>query len=349
MPDPRRETVSASQVPALFGVSPWQTPFTLWHELNGTLPDVTEQDDDNERMFWGRTLEPVIVDTVAMKRELLVEWNAATTYARHPDHAIGATVDADIRHPSKGPGVIEAKCADWLIYKDRWTETTAPAYYELQHQAQLDVTGAGWGIISCLVGGNELHMLDRVPQMDVIDEIRERADAFIQSIRDGKEPDPLGDPIEDPFIIARWPGRPDLQPLDMRHDRDANELVREYDYWTRQESMAKKERAQKKTAILAMLKDHSVMLTHNHRLELNRVQIAESFIKLPMDLLQRIEMNIPSDDGTIAAIMGDCLDWHHVTRKAGVQNRITAKEIENPGEPAWGDDLRPDKVKDIWS
>lgn len=350
MPDPTRETVSASQVAALFGESPWTTRFTLFHELSGTLPDVTKKDDDDEdeRMYWGKALEPVVLQSIAKKRDLIVEPNQVQAYMRHPDHALGATVDADIRDPRRGPGIIEAKCSDWQIYKERWTDKAAPPYYELQVQAQMAVTGAGWGVIACLVGGNELHELDREPQMDVIQEICDRSDAFMEDVREGREPSPDGEPIEDPFIIARWPGNPELQPLDLTRDREASELVREYKFWTERESLAKKERARKKSKLLALMKDHEVLRVFQNRVKLNRVKIEGSFVTLPTEIAFVLEQAEDVGDELLYAIEA-ALDWSHVTRKAGTQNRITVSPVETDEEPAWGDDLIPDKVKDIFS
>ena len=50
MPDPDRLTISATEAPALFGVSPYVTPFMLFHRFaNGESIDVEE----NARMDWG--------------------------------------------------------------------------------------------------------------------------------------------------------------------------------------------------------------------------------------------------------------------------------------------------------
>ena len=181
MPDPQRNTISASQVGALFGASPYQTPFTLWHELNGTAPDISD-DDEDERMYWGKTLEPAILAHVERHLDLIVLPNAAQTYQRHETEPVGATVDAITMDPNRGPGVIEAKTSDWMMFKDRWTKTQAPPYVELQVQTQLGVRGATWGHIGCLVGGNEFHHYPREIQPDVWAEIVERASAFLSLI-----------------------------------------------------------------------------------------------------------------------------------------------------------------------
>lgn len=50
MPDPNRQTVSASQAAALFGVSPYTTRMALYHWLKDGTPI---DDDEDERMTIG--------------------------------------------------------------------------------------------------------------------------------------------------------------------------------------------------------------------------------------------------------------------------------------------------------
>lgn len=355
MPDPTRSTVSATQVPALFECSPYLTRFTLWHELNGTLPDVVEDaQDENERMFWGKRLEPVILSEIQRRRDLLVEPNAPGHYVRHPGAGFGATIDADIRDLTRGPGVVEAKCVDWLVWKSGWTDTQAPAHIELQLQAQMAAVGAGWGVIACLIGGNDLREYDREPDAELIREITERSNAFMQSIRDKVEPDPMGDPMEDPFIKARWPGSPVPLELNLFEDRDAMEVVRQYDYWTRSESTAKKERGKLKTKLLALAKDADSVRVFGHRVRISRAFVDESALTLPTHVLAALVAGVenapnhyPSEDFWDA--VNEAIDWHHVTRKASTRVTVDVKSIEADGTtPPWGDDIVPDKVQDIW-
>src|SRR6185437_11795560 len=52
----RKRHVGGSEVAALFGEHPHLTKFELWHRKAGSLPDPDLS--DNERVFWGQTLEP---------------------------------------------------------------------------------------------------------------------------------------------------------------------------------------------------------------------------------------------------------------------------------------------------
>src|ERR1700761_6912731 len=54
----RAQHVGCSEIAALFGEHQHLTPFELWHIKNGTLP--APYLGDNDRVFWGTTLEPAI-------------------------------------------------------------------------------------------------------------------------------------------------------------------------------------------------------------------------------------------------------------------------------------------------
>lgn len=53
----RRDGVTASEIAAVLGISPWDSPFSLyWQKVNGWTTD------DNEEMATGRRVEPVVAD-----------------------------------------------------------------------------------------------------------------------------------------------------------------------------------------------------------------------------------------------------------------------------------------------
>jgi putative phage-type endonuclease len=107
----RRKGVTASEIAVLMGLSPYSSPYKLYHQKLGILP----ADDDSDVMEKGRVLEPVIAEKFAA---LHPEWHVFGTgrelYA-HPDHDWQlATPDrlvlADRSLSSPGPSaVLECK------------------------------------------------------------------------------------------------------------------------------------------------------------------------------------------------------------------------------------------------
>ena len=132
MPDPNRQTVSASAVSALWNNNPYTTLYMLWHHFKNS---VSLDGVENERMTWGNRLERAILYGIAEELHLDVRPN--TGYRRAVDARLGATVDADCIHPDWGAGAVEAKNVDYLRWRDTWTSTTAPAHIEAQLQCQM--------------------------------------------------------------------------------------------------------------------------------------------------------------------------------------------------------------------
>lgn len=145
--DLRRQGVGGSDIAAIIGRSPWQTPFGVWTDKIGAGEKLA-----TEAMRMGKRIENFILDLweeetgeIAGKRGTL--W-------RHPVHeGMMATVDAIA--PTR-EAVVEAKNdASWS-----WDEI--PLHYQAQGQWQMLVTGLGKVEFAVLHRGNKLkiYLLD---------------------------------------------------------------------------------------------------------------------------------------------------------------------------------------------
>ncbi len=183
----RARHVGSSEVAALFDQSPYQTLFTLWHVKAGRVP---ERDFANDRTEWGRRLEPAIAEGVSAD----MRWALERSRVYHSKGRLGSTVDYDVVDHVDGPGVVEIKfVAEHATWKNDWSETRAPAHFELQLQHQLACTGRPWGAIAVFVGQTaSLKIYPRRPNPKVIEEIERRVAAFWQSIADRKSPPVVG-------------------------------------------------------------------------------------------------------------------------------------------------------------
>ena len=200
MPDPERKTVSASQLAALYGRSPYETEFTLYHQF--VNPDLLD-DKDNLRMEAGRRFEPVILQWAAEEMGLDVEPHDQT-YTRHPVHPIGTTHDANVREPNRGDGVVEAKNVDRLIYAQQWTDTLAPEWIEIQVQGELLALERLWGVIAACVGGNELKLLEREPIPEMQAQMIDLSNAFLARVNALDEPSVVGTEKEIAVLSALY-------------------------------------------------------------------------------------------------------------------------------------------------
>lgn len=208
MPDPTLKTVSASQVPALYGRSPYLTEFMLYHHFKKGMPIGFE----GERLTWGKRLESVILHAVADDLRLDVMAHPQERYDRASETLVGCTRDADTVDPSLGYGVVEAKNVDGLIFKKDWDDDHAPPHIELQVQTQMMVPHPTlgmpkWGVIAALVGGNDLRILRRLPDAKMQADIAKSASAFLKRVDKGDAPDPLGVEREVPGLKWLYPER----------------------------------------------------------------------------------------------------------------------------------------------
>ena len=153
----RAEDITSTEVSALLGLSPYQTAYELYHQkLNKDLGEIP----DNERMKWGRRLEAVVAKGIA--KDLDIEIRALNTYMRHDTvERMGASFDYEVINHPMGPGIMEVKVVDRLVFMDKWTEEVAPTHIEIQLQHQLEVMDREWGLIVALVGGNEPIIIRR--------------------------------------------------------------------------------------------------------------------------------------------------------------------------------------------
>jgi len=183
----RSEDITSTEVSALFGLSPYMTEFELFYiKSRGEITSIA----DNERMKWGRRLEAVIAQGVA--EDVGMEVKPLKEYMRHSDEPrMGSSFDFSILCPERGPGILEIKNVDGLVYRNQWIDDEAPAHIEIQLQHQLEIANVEWGMIAALVGGNDPKIIIRDRDRDVGAGLREKTREFWERVarEDAPEPD----------------------------------------------------------------------------------------------------------------------------------------------------------------
>lgn len=123
--------VTASKVAAILGLSPWDSPRSLWHRMRGDLP----REEQTAAMSRGHYLEPAILAWWRDQHGVVVQ----DEYAEQMTYRLGewaaATPDAVALHPTHGLVLVEAKSTsvEW--------DNELPAYYLTQVLFQLAVSG----------------------------------------------------------------------------------------------------------------------------------------------------------------------------------------------------------------
>lgn len=178
----RTQDVTSTEVPALYGESPYMTEFELYHhKLNKTYSEI----DDNDRMKWGRRLQDVIAAGIAEDNGWQVK--PLTCYARHStQRGMGSSFDYEVRFEDGVYGIMECKAVDFLQHRDNWIEdgenSEAPIHIEFQLQHQLEVLDRPRGVIAALVSGNKPIVIKRERDYEMGKKFCERVEEFWQDI-----------------------------------------------------------------------------------------------------------------------------------------------------------------------
>jgi predicted phage-related endonuclease len=284
MPDITKKTVSASQMAALFNLSPYATRWMLYQNFANDMPlDVKE----NERMDWGTRVERLILQHAADELRVDILPHDQGEYLRHPDAPIGCTPDGYCFDPQLGLGFVEAKNIDWLRWRDTWEPDRAADHVEVQVQTQMMVPHPvhglpKWGCIATLVGGNEMLLYKREPIGGVQDAILRETTLFLsEEVAKHQEPDVLGSAIELPALLAAYPRAVPpvtLTEADFDDPKQAIALARLIDAYmieADRASTSKKEVDRLKAQLLGIVGDASGAIVHGRMLELTSAAIKE--------------------------------------------------------------------------
>tara|TARA_R100001510_G_scaffold56921_1_gene63517 strand:- start:2686 stop:3654 length:969 start_codon:yes stop_codon:yes gene_type:complete len=196
--------VTASRVPALLGLSPYETQNELLRKcIAAENGDPAPRFEQNEAMAWGDRLEPTILETAAERLGLVdtnlfiedADWHPYLNFACSLDgigkaRLDGATITTD---PDNGIYVIgsdEVHAEGWGVLEAKLTssrpeERPAPHRGPLQLQGQMMITGLDWGAVCVLYRGVELRVFVYQRDDELCKRIADAIDEFEIRKRDG--------------------------------------------------------------------------------------------------------------------------------------------------------------------
>lgn len=273
MPDPELNTISASEIPAVLGVSPWSTRWIVAQRFLGhELPRA----GDN-RMDWGTRLQPLVLEAAAAEFAIEIEPNALNLYVRRGK--LGCTVDAWSTALDVGKGAIECKCIfDYQVWMRDWAGgRTPPKYVEVQLQQQLYVGDGNspfkWGLIVAWVGG-DLHFFRREPIPELWAHMEREAEQFFKDIAAGDPGEAFGLPVELPLLNALFAPVPG-KVLDLRADPRGEHyagVVQQLEYHAAEANGHEKGRNKHRAELAAIMEDcQELLLPYGIRVKATRV------------------------------------------------------------------------------
>ena len=176
----REKGIGASDVAAILGLSPWETPFSLWLKKTHQV----EPEPENEAMLMGHMLEEVVVKRWEMETgEKAIKASAADIIYVHPEHDfLRATPDRVIRGRKK---ILECKTTVTQIDQE-----DLPIHWVCQVQYQMYVTGIHEADLAWLVSGRYFGYAHIPYDEDFANFIAEKVTEFWNDcVIGGKEPD----------------------------------------------------------------------------------------------------------------------------------------------------------------
>lgn len=152
----RGRRISASRAAGIMGLSKWSSPYKVWCELTGRLPD---SEYNPIRFRVGHALEPLIGELYEEHTNREVFPHNQNHIRVHPIyHYITCTPDFDVVDFEKGKGLLQGKSA--VASKAEDWEFGCPPDYKAQLNHELLVCGRKWGSLAVIVGNNSFRYID---------------------------------------------------------------------------------------------------------------------------------------------------------------------------------------------
>lgn len=152
----RAQTLGASDVAAVLGLSEWGTPLSVYMQKKGVRSEIPAN-----LAYFGHALEPVIADWIEHEHPEVGTVLDGFSARSKKWPWLAATLDRSAVHYDEEVIPIELKTSS-AFSRDKW-EDGVPYVYQVQVQTQMAVVGAPYAWLAVLHGGNEpeLYRIDR--------------------------------------------------------------------------------------------------------------------------------------------------------------------------------------------
>ena len=184
----RESGIGASEVAGVIGLSPWETPFSLWLRKTGQIPPIEE----TQAMKMGKLLEPVIAqlweDETGFK---VVKASAGDIIYQDPEHPWRIVTPDRFAHEINPTTGKKAKCLlEFKSTSQDFDPDDLPPYYVAQCQFQMLVTGVHVNYLCWLTNGRYYNHARLEFDKEFAEFIAGRVDEFwLDNVKGAKEPD----------------------------------------------------------------------------------------------------------------------------------------------------------------
>lgn len=196
----RRLTLGASEVAAVLGLSPWQTPLSVWRTKMGVPNQIGE-----DAAYWGHAHEPTIAQWIRDKHPEIGDVSSVGWSVRSDDYP-WLSASPDRLMVNTFPTIpVELKTDDGFK-RESWADAV-PDYYRIQSIVQQGIQGAPFGWLAVLHGTKTAELI----RIDFDATVWEQ---IVRITGEWWEAHVVGEVAPDPVTSAEasglWPGDPDL-------------------------------------------------------------------------------------------------------------------------------------------
>lgn len=239
----RRRGIGGSDAAAIAGLSRWKSPVAVWLEKTGQIVE----EEDNEKMYWGRVLEDIVAQEFSRRTGLKVR--RCNAILQHPDYPFMiANVDRLVVGQKAG---LECKTAGEYS-RDEWEGDNIPDEYILQCHHYMAVTGFHRWFIAVLVGGNRFQHTVVERDQEIIDYLIKIESDFWQLVETNTPPPLDGSPSSSEVLRLLYPASKTI-PEEIELPEDALDLIFEREEILRQINELEERQASIENQIKAML------------------------------------------------------------------------------------------------
>ncbi len=193
----RMQGIGASDVAAILGLSPWQTPLSVFNTKMGVPNEIPEN-----LAFFGHALEQPIADWITHKHPEVGEVKEGFAARSTVAPWLTATFDRTTTDDAGRVVPIELKTSS-AFGREKWVDGV-PLYYAAQVQQQNFILDAPYGWLAVLHGGNEPELYKVVTDWEFInDHLIPKTEAFWNDHVLTKTPP---DPVTSAEAVELWPG-----------------------------------------------------------------------------------------------------------------------------------------------
>ncbi|MFP5116112.1 YqaJ viral recombinase family protein [Bacillaceae bacterium C204] len=263
----RTAGIGGSDAAAIVGLNKYKKPLGVYMDK---VEEVQEQ-EGNEFMYWGHTLESVVADEFKKRTGFKVQ--RSNFMWQHPEYEwMLANVDRFI-YSDEGWGILEVKTASEYRNKD-FEGDTIPEEYLIQIVHYMAVTGLNYGYLAVLVGGNKYKQF-RVDRDEELVEllISEEKKFWFNHVQTGIPPELDGSDASTALLNILYPPVNVKEEEEILHlDEKAAELLAQYDTAKDLEAQYKEQKEEAANKLKNLIGDYQKAVWDERKISWKKIE-----------------------------------------------------------------------------